>query len=288
MTSPLYISFEVFPPKSGTSAKFVDSVRALAGTGSHVSVTYGASGSGRGRSETAMDALCDAGLSGSIAAHLTATGQPRDRVLSLARSWKERGIRRIVALRGDAPPEGDGEFQCAAELTEALSGIGGFDIGVACYPEGHPKSPSRAAEIDHLKRKLDGGASHAITQFFFDLDLFLRFRDECARAGIEKPIVPGLLPIASLDGLHRFADGCGATVPAWLDARFAGLEDDPETVRTLSVATTVSLGERLAAEGVDHIHLYTLNRTRDALTIARALGVPKSVPSPFPATEEAA
>lgn len=288
MTSPLYISFEVFPPKSGTSAKFVDSVQALAGTGSHVSVTYGASGSGRGRSETAMDALCDAGLSGSIAAHLTATGQPRDRVLSLARSWKERGIRRIVALRGDAPPEGEGEFQCAAELTEALSGIGGFDIGVACYPEGHPKSPSRAAEIDHLKRKLDGGASHAITQFFFDLDLFLRFRDECARAGIEKPIVPGLLPIASLDGLHRFADGCGATVPAWLDARFAGLEDDPETVRTLSVATTVSLGERLAAEGVDHIHLYTLNRTRDALTIARALGVPKSVPSPFPATEEAA
>lgn len=288
MTSSLYISFEVFPPKSGTSDKFVGGVRALAGTGSHVSVTYGASGSGRDRSETALNALCDAGFAGSIAAHLTATGQPKDQILALARSWKAKGIRRLVALRGDAPPVGSGEFACAAELTEALTGIGGFDIGVACYPEGHPKSASRAAEIAHLKRKLDGGASHAITQFFFDLDLFLRFRDECVAAGIEKPIVPGLLPIASLDGLHKFADGCGATVPAWLDARFAGLENDPETVRTLSVATTVSLGERLAAEGVDHIHLYTLNRTRDAMTIARALGVPQSVSFPFPATEEAA
>lgn len=265
------ISFEVFPPKAGTSDVFLDSVRQLSAAGNTVSVTYGASGSGRARSEVAIDALIQAGLADRIAAHLTATGQPRGRTIGLAQSWYRRGIRRIVALRGDAPPEGTDEFACAADLTAALAEIDGLDIAVACYPEGHPKSPSRLAELTHLKRKLDAGASRAITQFFFDAEDFLRFRDACVGAGIDKPIVPGILPVASLDTLHRFAAGCGAKVPAWLDQRFEGLEDDPETARALSIATTVSLAERLIAEGVSQIHLYTLNRTRDALTIARAL-----------------
>lgn len=285
MSGRQHISFEVFPPKTGTSDKFEDGIVALAQAGSHVSLTYGASGSGRDRSEVAIEALCAKGLAPTLAAHITATGQSRDAILDLVRHWKALGIRRLVALRGDAPPVGAGEFACAAELTEALSALGGFDIATACYPEGHPKSPSKQAELAHLKRKLDAGASHAITQFFFDLDVFLRFRDDCQKAGIEKPIVPGLLPVASLAGLHRFADGCGATVPSWLDARFEGLEEDPETIRALSIATAVSLGERLFAEGVEHIHLYTLNRTRDALTIARALG---RSPGELSATKEAA
>ncbi len=288
MNTSIRLGFEVFPPKSGTSASFEDNVARLAAVGDYVSVTYGASGSGRERSEVAIDALVGTGLGDRIAAHLTASSQDRDRIDTLARDWKAKGIRRIVALRGDAPAETGDEHPCAASLTQALSDIGGFEISVACYPEGHPKSPSRAAEMDHLKRKFAAGASQAITQFFFDIEDFLRFRDECAAAGIHQPIVPGLLPVASLEGLHRFADGCGARIPAWLDARFGGLEDDPEAVRTLSVATTVSLADRLIAEGVDHIHLYTLNRVRDALTIARALGVVGSGTCRIPQTEEAA
>ncbi|MEQ8442443.1 MAG: methylenetetrahydrofolate reductase [Alphaproteobacteria bacterium] len=266
------LSFEIFPPKGGTSPAFEAGVRDLAAVGDYVSVTYGASGSGKGRSERAITALSEAVDPSVLAAHLTAGGQSREKVLNLVQDWKSNGIRRIVALRGDAPPDGPDEFACAAELTAAIAQIGGMDLSVACYPEGHPKSPSPKAEMDHLKRKIDAGASRAITQFFFDPDLFLRFRDRCAAAGINVPIVPGILPIATMETLHRFAAQCGASVPAWLDARFAGLEDAPDDHRALSIATCVSLADRLIAEGVGHIHLYTLNRFRDALTVARALG----------------
>jgi methylenetetrahydrofolate reductase (NADPH) len=288
MSHPIRIGFEVFPPKSGSSETFENSVATLATIGDYVSVTYGASGSGRERSETAINALVAKGHANKIAAHLTASSQSKDQIDRLARDWKAKGIRRIVALRGDAPAVTGDEYPCAAALTEGLSKIGGFDIAVACYPEGHPKSASKAAEMDHLKRKFDAGASEAITQFFFNIEDYLRFRDDCRAAGIHQPIIPGLLPVASLEGLHRFAAGCGAKVPGWLDARFAGLEDDPETVRTLSVATTVSLSDRLIAEGVDHIHLYTLNRVRDALTIARALGITGTESAVITQKEEAA
>ena len=288
MSNHIRLGFEVFPPKSGTSESFEDNVARLAEVGDYVSLTYGASGSGRDRSETAINALISNGLADKIAAHLTASSQSKDRIDTLARDWKAKGVRRIVALRGDAPALTGDEYSCAADLTEALNKIGGFDIAVACYPEGHPKSASKAAEMDHLKRKFAAGASEAITQFFFNIEDYLRFRDDCRAAGIDQPIIPGLLPIASLEGLHRFAAGCGAKVPGWLDARFAGLEDDPETVRTLSVATTVSLSDRLIAEGVDHIHLYTLNRVRDALTIARALGITGTTSAVITQKEEAA
>jgi methylenetetrahydrofolate reductase (NADPH) len=267
------ISFEVFPPKGGAAPDFCAKVADLAAAGATVNVTYGASGSGRARSEEAVERLCAAGLAGRITPHLTATGRPKASVLDLAHGWQAAGITRILALRGDAPPEGPGEFACAVELTEALSAIGDFDISVACYPEGHPKSPSPEAEMAHLKRKFAAGARRAVSQFFFDADLFLRYRDACAAAGIVQPIVPGILPIASLATVHRFAESCGATVPPWLDERFEGLEDDPETLAQVSIATAVALAERLIAEGVTHIHLYTLNRAHDALTIARALGV---------------
>jgi len=287
--SALDLSFEVFPPKEGTSPDFEAGVRGLTAIGQTVSVTYGASGSGRDRSEIAIEALSATQDASKIAAHLTATGQSRERVLDLVSNWKDRGVRKVVALRGDTPPAGLDEFACAAELTEAISRIGGLDISVACYPEGHPKSPSPQAEMDHLKRKIDAGASRAITQFFFDPDMYLRFRDRCVAAGITAPIVPGILPVASLNVLHRFADRCGASVPAWLDARFSGLEDATDDRRALSIATCVSLAERLAAHGVSHIHLYTLNRFRDALTVARALGhTPEPTVQTSPKTEEAA
>lgn len=275
------ISFEVFPPKAGAGPDFCAKVADLAAAGETVNITYGASGSGRVRSEDAVARLCAAGLADRLTPHLTATGRPRQEVLDLARGWQAAGIGRILALRGDAPPEGPDEFACAADLTEALTGIGGFDISVACYPEGHPKSASAEAEMADLKRKFAAGASRAISQFFFDAEVFLRYRDACAAAGITQPIVPGILPIASLSTVHRFAESCGASVPPWLDERFEGLEDDPATRTQITIATAVALAERLIAEGVERIHLYTLNRAQDALTIARALGVkprPQSAP----------
>lgn len=267
------ISFEVFPPKSGAGPAFCRKVADLAAAGETVNITYGASGSGRERSESAVDALCAAGLADRITPHLTATGRPKETVLETVRRWQAHGITRILALRGDAPPEGPGEFACSVDLTEALMQVGAFDISVACYPEGHPKSASPEAEMAHLKRKFAAGARRAVSQFFFDAEVFLRYRDSCAAAGITQPIVPGILPIASLSTVHRFAASCGATVPPWLDERFEGLEDDPQTLSQVTIATAVALAERLIAEGVEQIHLYTLNRAHDALTIARALGV---------------
>lgn len=267
----IQISFEVFPPNSPDPSEFVASVGSLAAVGETVSVTYGASGSGRARSLTAIEALIDAGLGARVTAHITAAGQPRAEIDQFIDIALRGGVRKFLALRGDAPAAGPDEYGDPITLTRALLDAGAEDVSVACYPEGHPKAPSPEAEMDDLKAKLDAGASRAITQFFFDIDLYLGFRDRAESAGITKPIVPGLLPIRSLETLHRFAARCGASVPQWLDARFAGLEDDPETQHALSVATTVSLAERLIAEGCERLHLYTLNRTRDALTVARAI-----------------
>lgn len=275
----VHLSYEIFPPKFGLPGSLVEMVRSLNRLGGHVSVTYGAAGASKARSEEAIDILIDAGLAGEIAPHLTAAGQDKGHILDLARSWYDRGIRRVVVLRGDAPAEGVDEFTCAAELAEAINArIPGFDIAVAGYPEYHPKSPSPEAEIAHLKRKVEAGANRVITQFFFDADLFLRYRDVCVAAGIDVPIVPGILPVSSLSTLHRFAAACGASIPVWLDNRFEGIEGDAEAVRALSIATAVSLSERLIAEGVEDIHLYTLNRVSDAQIISRALGsIPPSL-----------
>jgi methylenetetrahydrofolate reductase (NADPH) len=265
------LSFEVFPPARDLDSTFVASVSDLAAVGETVSVTYGASGSGRARGVAAIQALIAAGLGPRITAHLTAAGQPRaeiDRFIDMALAG---GVRRFLALRGDSPPAGPDEYGTPIALTRALLAAGAEDVSVACYPEGHPKAPSPEAEMADLKAKLDAGASRAITQFFFDADVFLDFREKARAAGITKPLVPGLLPVRSLETVHRFAARCGASVPLWLDARFEGLDDDPDTQRALSVATTISLAERLIAAGCARLHLYTLNRTRDALAVARAI-----------------
>lgn len=280
------MSFEVFPPRKNLSA-FQEGVLSFAETGNTVSLTYGAGGSGRDRSETALSALLKNGLARGIMPHITASGHRAASMHALAETWYQAGIRKVLALRGDAAQcDGDLDLPCSLAVIKAFKNVADFDVSVACYPEGHPKSPSPSAEMDHLKRKFDAGASQAISQFFFDPDVFLRYRDQCHAAGVTGALVPGILLIADSTSLKKFAATCGATVPEWVTARFDGLEDDPETARILSIATCISLAERLISEGVSHLHLYTLNRFKESLTIANALGACTAPEVPFKRTPE--
>jgi methylenetetrahydrofolate reductase (NADPH) len=235
--APLQLSFEFFPPKTDAmEVRFWESIDKLAPLKPRfVSVTYGAGGSTRERTlrmvsrvkaETGVDA----------AAHLTCVGASRDEVDAVVRGYQQAGVGRIVALRGD-PPEGAGQpfvphpegYRNAADLVAGIRRLGDFDISVAAYPEKHPQSPDWQADIDNLKRKLDAGASRAITQMFFDNADYLRFVERARRAGITAPIVPGIQPIHSFKQISGFAARCGASIPAWLAARFEGLEEDTET-----------------------------------------------------------
>jgi methylenetetrahydrofolate reductase (NADPH) len=189
------------------------------------------------------------------------------------------GVRHLVALRGDPPrntrdyrPHPDG-YSYAAELVAGLKRIADFDVSVAAYPEVHPEAGSAQADLENLKRKVDAGASRAITQFFFDVELYLRFRDKCARAQIDSVIVPGILPITRFPQLQKFAALCGATVPAWLHERFDGLDDDAETRQMIAASVAIEQVRRLQKEGIDEFHFYTLNRSELTYAICHALGV---------------
>jgi methylenetetrahydrofolate reductase (NADPH) len=213
------------------------------------------------------------------AAHITSAGATRAEVDELVRGWAEAGLRRIVALRGDAPdmtgpfrPHDDG-YRNAAELVAGLRRIADFDISVAAYPESHPDSPTVAADLDNLKRKLDAGAARAITQYFFEAETFLRFRDRAAKAGIVAPIVPGILPITHFAKVVEFSQRCGASVPAWLAARFEGLDDDAETRALVAATTACELCRQLLAEGANAFHFYTLNRSTLSAAVCRMLGL---------------
>ncbi|HVY82213.1 MAG TPA: methylenetetrahydrofolate reductase, partial [Steroidobacteraceae bacterium] len=188
-------------------------------------------------------------------------------------------IRHLVALRGDPArgasgyvphPEG---FAYAADLVKGLKSVANFDISVAAYPETHPEAPSAQFDLDNLKRKIDAGASRAITQFFYDVEIFLRFRDRCARAGIDVPIVPGILPITRFPQVLKFAARCGATIPQWLQYRFHGLDDDPDTRRMIAASVAIQQVHALEQEGVREFHFYTLNRAELTYAICHALGV---------------
>jgi methylenetetrahydrofolate reductase (NADPH) len=223
-----------------------------------------------------------------VAPHLTCVGASRAEVLRIAREYWQQGVRHLVALRGDAPaaqlspdgryrPYADG-FAYASDLVAGLSGAGKFDLSVAAYPEGHPESGSVDADLDNLKRKVDAGAGRAITQFFFETDVFLRYRDRCAAAGIRANLVPGILPITRFPQLLRFAERCGASVPAWLRQRFDGLDDDPETRRMIAANVAIEQVQRLREHGVDEFHFYTLNRAELTYAICHALGLrPRSI-----------
>lgn len=243
-----------------------------------VSVTYGAGGSTRSRTDRIVRRIHHE-TAVSPAAHLTCVGATQTETDALARGWWDAGIRQIVALRGD-PPKGEARYrphpegyENAAALVAGLRGIADFDISVAAYPECHPDSASAVADLENLKRKLDNGAKRAITQYFFDNSLFLRFRDAAAAAGITVPIIPGILPVTNFARVVEFSERCGASVPAWMAELFDGLDSDPETRQLIAAATAVRQCEELRQEGVDDFHFYTLNRAALTKAICWDLGI---------------
>jgi methylenetetrahydrofolate reductase (NADPH) len=274
------VSFEFFPPGTPAMEETLwHSIQRLAPLAPRfVSVTYGADGSTRDRTHNVVRRIArETGLVS--ASHLTCVGATRAEVQAIAREYWDEGIRHIVALRGD-PPQGmdhytphPGGYPYAVDLVRGLREVADFDISVAAYPEVHPEAPSAAFDLDNLKRKLDAGATRAITQFFFDTDCFLRFRDRCVAHGITAPIVPGLLPINKFPQMLRFANMCGASVPAWLHERFEGLDDDEETRRMIAASLAIEMVDRLQAHGVNEFHFYTLNRAELTYAICYNLGL---------------
>ena len=280
------VSFEFFPPKNEKmEERLWKAISRLAPLGPQfVSVTYGAGGSTRERTHaTVARILRETDLQ--PAAHLTCVGASKAQVNEVIADYKSVGVRHIVALRGD-PPEGVGEryqphpqgYQSSIELVQAISAIGGFEIIVSAYPEQHPESPSRAADIDWLRRKVDAGATRAITQFFFDNELYLRYLDEVRAAGIEIPITPGIIPIANFQQVKKFADMTGASVPDWLARRFDGLEhEDVATRQMVAAAIGAEQVMELVDEGIKEFHFYTLNKARLVYAICHLLGLRSAV-----------
>ena len=280
MKRPPAVSFEFFPPRddAGWTLLWATIEKLAPFRPAFVSVTYGAGGTTRERTDRIVRRIrTETALE--PAAHITCVGAASSEIDALAKSWWEAGIRHIVALRGDAPA-GEGKFTPhprgyfnAAHLVAGLKKIADFDIAVAAYPEKHPDSPTVEADLDNLKRKIDAGGGTAITQFFFDAELFLRFRDRVRKEGITAPLVPGILPITNFARAVDFAKRCGASVPGWLAELFQGLDDDPEQRQLVAAATACDLCQRLAAEGVERFHFYTLNRPQLTAAICRRLGL---------------
>lgn len=274
------VSFEFFPPNTEKmEATLWQSIKRLADLGPRfVSVTYGADGSTRERTHAAVARIINETRL-TPAPHLTCIGASRGEIDDIAREYWDMGVRHLVALRGDAPKESEGYvpqpdgYAYATDLVAGLKKVADFDISVAAYPEVHPEAPDAAFDLDNLKRKLDAGATRAITQFFFNTDIFLRFRERSAAAGIESAIVPGILPITRFPQLESFAKRCGASVPDWLRQRFAGLEDDAETRQMIAASVAIEQVRHLESNGVDEFHFYTLNRSELTYAICHALGV---------------
>ncbi len=273
------VSFEFFPPKSEKMEEQLwDAVTQLKPLGpSFVSVTYGAGGSTRERTHaTVARIIAEAKLP--AAAHLTCVAASKAEIREVAEHYWEAGVRHIVALRGDAGepgapftphPEG---YASAAELVAGLKAIAPFEISVAAYPETHPDARSPQDDIDNLKRKLDAGATRAISQFFFSPETFFRFRDQCAAAGIDAPILPGILPVTNVAQARKFASACGAAIPAWMDGLFEGLDAMPAARQLVAATVAAELCRRLYAGGVRDFHFYTLNRPELAYAICHMLG----------------
>ena len=279
--SQLHVSFEFFPPKTEKmQANLWSAVGKLAPLQpDFVSVTYGAGGSTRTRThDTVSRILSETDLP--VAAHLTCVAATKEDVDQVLRDYWKTGVKHIVALRGD-PPAGPGEpytphpggYANAAELAEGARKIAPFEITVGCYPEKHPDSPSMQADIDMLKRKIDAGATRAITQFFYDNSVYLRYMEAVQKAGINIPVVPGIMPVTSFTGLRKMADICGTTLPGRLVKLFQNLEDDPATRQLIAATVAAEQCLDLAEEGVDHFHFYTLNRDELAFALCHMLGV---------------
>ncbi len=279
--SQLNVSFEFFPPKTPKmQTKLWNSVEKLAPLQpSFVSVTYGAGGSTRERThETVARIVKETNLP--VAAHLTCVAATKNEVDDVLRDYWAAGVKHIVALRGD-PPGGPGDpyiphhggYANAAELSEGALKIAPFEISVGCYPEKHPDSPSEAADIDMLKRKIDAGATRAITQFFYDNTVYLRYIERVRKAGIDIPIAPGIMPVTSFAGMRKMADVCGTTIPGRLVKLFQNLDEDPATRQLIAATVAAEQCLDLAEHGVTNFHFYTLNRDDMAFALCHMLGV---------------
>lgn len=276
----LNISFEFFPPKNEEMEKTLwASVERLAPLAPRfVSVTYGAGGTTRERTHATVKRLVQE-TKLKPAAHLTCVSATREEIDDVVRAYWDAGVRHIVALRGD-PPAGaakyaphPGGYAYANDLIAGIKKIGDFEISVGAYPEKHPDSPDPEKDIDFLKAKLDAGATRAITQYFFDAEVYLRYRDKVAARGITAEIVPGILPVTNFAQVVKFSKMCGASVPAWLAHLFEGLDGDPDTRRLVAAMVAAEQCRRLQEHGVDAFHFYTLNRADLAYSICHILGL---------------
>ncbi|GKX52463.1 methylenetetrahydrofolate reductase [Budvicia aquatica] len=274
LSGQINVSFEFFPPSTSemeqTLWQSIDRLKTL--KPKFVSVTYGANSGERDRTHSIIKGIKDkTGLD--AAPHLTCIDASKGQLLEIAQDYWNSGIRHIVALRGDLPPGGGKPEMYAEDLVHLLKGVGDFDISVAAYPEVHPEAKSAQADLINLKKKIDAGANRAITQFFFDVESYLRFRDRCVATGIDVEIVPGILPVSNFKQLQRFATMTNVRVPQWMTQMFAGLEDDAETRKFVGASIAMDMVKILSREGVKDFHFYTLNRAELSYAICHTLGV---------------
>ncbi len=281
------VSFEFFPPKTEKMEEILwDSIQRLAPLEpAYVSVTYGAGGSTRQRTHATVVRIRRETVL-EPAAHLTCVGAAREEIDKVARQYWRSGIRHIVALRGDPPEDVDrykphpGGYAYASDLVAGLMRVADFEISVAAFPEVHPQAAGAEADLDNLKRKIDAGATRAITQFFFDADIYLRFLDRARAVGVTVPIVPGILPVTNFARVVQFSAICGTRIPGWMADLFEGLDDRPETRRLVAATVAAEQCRALYANGVNDFHFYTLNRAELTYAICHMLGVrPKAEPT---------
>jgi methylenetetrahydrofolate reductase (NADPH) len=280
----LRVSFEFFPPKTAAMEEQLwHAVKRLEPLAPQfVSVTYGAGGTTRERTHATVKRIVDE-TSLRPAAHLTCVGATREEIDRVVREYWDAGVRHIVALRGD-PPAGStsyaphpGGYAYAADLVAGIRRVADFEVSVGAYPETHPEAASPDADLDNLRRKLDAGATRAISQYFFDVWTFLRFRDRCAKAGITAPIIPGILPVTNFQQVVKFSRMCGASVPGWLAALFDGLDEDADTRRLVAATVAAEQVRRLQEHGVEDFHFYTLNRADLTYALCHILGMRPAV-----------
>ena len=274
LNGQINVSFEFFPPRTSemgeTLWQSIDRLSIL--KPKFVSVTYGANSGERDRTHSIIKGIKErTGLE--AAPHLTCIDASPAQLRDIATDYWNSGIRHIVALRGDLPPGGGKPDMYATDLVALLKDVGDFDISVAAYPEVHPEAKSAQADLINLKRKIDAGASRAITQFFFDVESYLRFRDRCVAAGIDVEIVPGILPVSNFKQLQRFATMTNVRVPSWMTSMFEGLDDDAETRKMVGANIAMDMVKILSREGVKDFHFYTLNRAEMSYAICHTLGV---------------
>jgi len=274
LNGQINVSFEFFPPRTSEMEQTLwSSIERLSSLKpKFVSVTYGANSGERDRTHSIIKGIKDrTGLE--AAPHLTCIDASSDELRTIAQDYWNNGIRHIVALRGDLPPGGGKPAMYGVDLVALLKDVGDFDISVAAYPEVHPEAKSAQSDLINLKRKIDSGANRAITQFFFDVESYLRFRDRCVTAGIDVEIVPGILPVSNFRQLQRFAAMTNVRIPGWMTNMFAGLDDDPETRKMVGANVAMDMVRILSREGVKDFHFYTLNRAEMSYAICHTLGV---------------